>query len=210
MNFSIVTFAVVILFYTNFANASINHPQQKYRVVVMGDSLVAGYGLNVADSLPNQLQEWLVDHKVAVVIEAAGLSGDTSFGLLNRLPDIIKTHYDAAIVIIGGNDLLRAIAPDKTRTNITQIIAILKQQKMKVQLVKFEAHASYGSAYQNGFKRIYEEMEGRGVVLLPFILQYTLGNPSLMQADGIHPNIEGVKKIVAAIGPEVQRSLLER
>lgn len=181
--------------------------KEEYKVVVMGDSLVAGYGLNLEGSLPYKLQQWLRDNKSNVLIEVAGLSGDTSFGLLNRLPFITKSKPDAAIIVIGGNDLLRGISPDKTKKNINEIVASLKQKGIFIMLVECEAPLSYGPAYQQQIKQIYRDMNGKDVILLPFILRYTLGKPQFMQADGIHPNAEGVNEIIKSIGPLVLKNL---
>ncbi|MBL8564050.1 MAG: arylesterase [Gemmobacter sp.] len=184
-------------------------------IVALGDSLTAGYGLAEGEGFVPQLQAWLEANGVAAKVVNAGVSGDTSAGGLSRLDWSLTPETDALIVALGGNDLLRGLDPATTRANLDQILAKAKARGLKVLLIGLPGPANFGPDWKTEFDAIFPDLAARyGTALAPNFLA-GLGGPdpaslqTLMQADQIHPNAEGVKKIVANIGPQVQALLSE-
>ncbi len=182
------------------------------RVMVLGDSLAAGYGLLPADSFTKQLQNWADEEfESPVVIENAGVSGDTTAGGLARLDWALGSDMpDAVIVELGGNDALRGIDPDETRANLDKILSKLAEKDITALLAGMLAPRNMGEDYVTAFEAVYPALaEEHDIVYLPFFLEGVAGQRELNQPDGIHPNPEGVKKVVAHIAPKV-RELVER
>jgi acyl-CoA thioesterase-1 len=186
-------------------------------VVALGDSLTAGYGLAEGEGLVPQLQAWLVAQGEEVEIVNAGVSGDTTAGGLSRLDWSITPETDAMIVTLGGNDLLRGLPPDESRANLDAILKGIASRGLPVLLVPLEAPANFGPEYQADFDAIYPELAAQYGALLGQSFFAPLAGESRdpavmrpwMQADGVHPNREGVAKIVEVLGPEVQKLLAE-
>ena len=184
-------------------------------IVALGDSLTAGYGLAEGEGFVPQLQAWLEAKGAAVKVVNAGVSGDTSAGGLSRLDWSLTPETDALIVTLGGNDLLRGLDPATTRANLDQILAKAKARGLKVLLIGLPGPANFGPDWKTEFDAIFPDLAAKhGVTLAPNFLA-GLGGPDpaalqgLMQADQIHPNANGVKKIVAELGPQVQALLSE-
>lgn len=184
-------------------------------IVALGDSLTAGYGLAEGEGFVPQLQAWLDAQGVAAKVVNAGVSGDTSAGGLSRLDWSLTPETDALIVTLGGNDLLRGLDPAMTRDNLDQILSKAKARGLKVLLVGLPGPANFGPEWMAEFDAIFPDLAAKhGTALAPNFLA-GLGGPDpaalqgLMQADQIHPNAEGVKKIVAVLGPQVQALLAE-
>lgn len=182
-------------------------------IVALGDSLTAGYGLAEGEGFVPQLQAWLATQGSAAKVVNAGVSGDTSAGGLSRLDWSLGDGTDALIVTLGGNDLLRGLDPAMTRSNIDQILTKAKARGLKVLLVGLPGPANFGPEWKAEFDAIFPDLAAKhGIALAPNFLA-GLGGPdpvalqALMQPDQIHPNAEGVKKIVAVIGPQVQALL---
>jgi acyl-CoA thioesterase I len=180
-------------------------------LVAFGDSLVAGYGLPAEDGFSAVLQRRLRDEGLTVRVENAGLSGDTSAGGLSRLDWALASGADLVIVELGANDMLRGIEPAVTRANLDAILARLGDRGFPVLLVGMRAPANLGRDYVDAFDAIYPELAAaHGVAFYPFFLQGVALQSELNQADGIHPNAEGVKVIVEAMLPLVTRVLESR
>ena len=182
------------------------------RVVVFGDSLAAGYGLLPADSFTQRLQEWADDEiETPLKIENAGVSGDTTAGGLARLDWALGSDLpDAVIVELGGNDALRGIAPEETRANLDKILTKLAAKDIAALLAGMLAPRNMGEDYVTAFEAVYPDLaKEHDVIYLPFFLEGVAGQRELNQPDGIHPNPEGVKKVVAHIAPKMQE-LVER
>ncbi len=181
----------------------------KVTILAFGDSLTHGFGLEQDAGFVPQLQAWLRGHGLpgAVVINA-GVSGDTTAGGLARIDWALGADVDAVILELGGNDLLRGLAPGQTQANLDGILARIQARDLPVLLVGLPAPANYGADYKAAFDALYPALaEKYGVALYPSFLQAIApdGMPeaSLMQADATHPNAEGVARIVADIGPKV-------
>lgn len=176
------------------------------RILVIGDSLTAGYGLARDDGFPAQLERALVAQGLAVRIHDGGVSGDTSTGGRARLAWMLGGDQtpDAVIVQLGANDALRGIDPDITFANLSAMLSTLKARGLPVLLAGMRAPPNLGDAYRTRFDAIYPRLARElDVALYPFFLDGVAANPALNQADGIHPNALGVAEIVRRIAPAV-------
>nr|WP_232830894.1 arylesterase [Tropicimonas sp. IMCC34011] len=184
------------------------------RVAALGDSLTQGYGLPAEDGLVPQLEAWLTERGHDVDVLNAGVSGDTTAGGLSRAAFTLEDDPDAMIVALGGNDMLRGIDPDVSRANLDGILSAASEAGVEVLLVGLTAPGNYGPDFAERFDAMYPELaETYGVQFHPdffsaFRAEAEAGNlRTYMQADGIHPNATGVKRIVEAIGPSVEELL---
>ena len=172
------------------------------KVIVLGDSLVAGYGLLKNDGFINQLQNKINSNNIKLNLVNGGVSGETSSGLMNRLEWVLEEKFDGVIVSIGANDALRGINPKLTFQNINNILNYLKKNQIPTMLIGMKAPNNLGKRYVNEFNRIYPNLAKiYKVSFYPFFLKDVVLVPSLNQDDMIHPNKKGVKKIVENIYP---------
>jgi len=183
-------------------------------VLALGDSLTQGYGLPEQDGLVPQMRKWLEDQGVEAELINAGVSGDTTAGGAARVEWSLTPEVDAMIVTLGGNDLLRGIDPAVSRRNLESILKIAQANEVEVLLVGLSAPGNYGAEYKSSFDAIYPELsEAYGAFYAPdFFAGLGGGDPAALQqwfqADGIHPNAEGVARIVEGLGPHL-RALIE-
>jgi acyl-CoA thioesterase-1 len=178
---------------------------QPLKIVALGDSLTAGYGLPAADGVVPRLQAALAANGVAAEIDNAGVSGDTASDGLARLDWSVPERTDAVIVELGANDMLRGIKPEVTRAALDAILSRLAARRVVVLLCGMRAAPNLGADYGQAFERIYPELAGKyGVALYPFFLDGVAGNLNLLQRDGLHPNAAGVGVIVTRILPHVE------
>ena len=186
-----------------FLSLSIAIAYAKYlNVIVLGDSLVAGYGLLKNDGFINQLQNKINSNNIKLNLVNGGVSGETSSGLMNRLEWVLEEKFDGVIVSIGANDALRGINPKLTFQNINNILNYLKKNQIPSMLIGMKAPNNLGKRYVNEFNRIYPNLAKiYKVSFYPFFLKDVVLDPSLNQNDMIHPNKKGVKKIVENIYP---------
>jgi acyl-CoA thioesterase-1 len=176
------------------------------RIIAFGDSLTAGYGLPASASFPAQLQKALETTGRRIVIENAGVSGDTTQAGLDRLDWSIGDGIDGVIVELGANDALRGLDPAQTRSALDQIIVRLKARKIPVMLAGMRAPPNMGADFQQRFDSIFPELaREHGLILYPFFLDGVAGRRELNQKDGIHPTADGIKLIVERILPSVER-----
>jgi len=184
---------------------------EKFTVVAFGDSLTQGYGLAKADGFVPQLQDWLQKNGAPdVKILNAGVSGDTTAGGLARIDWTLGGGpVDAVIVLLGGNDLLRGLAPEQTRANLDAILAAIDARALPVLLAGLPAPANYGPQFQQEFATLFPALAQKYATLFyPDFLAAVAqpdGTPDikLLQDDATHPNPEGVRAIVNDIGPLV-------
>lgn len=184
-------------------------------ILALGDSLTQGYGLLEQDGFVPQLRNWLAEQGHDVRVVNGGVSGDTTAGGLARVEWSLTPEIDAMIVTLGGNDLLRGGAPEEARRNIEGILKVAQARELEVLLIGMEAPGNFGPDYKTAFDALYPELAAQyGTVFMEsFFAGFGLENPSpsdvahLMQADGIHPNPEGVAMIVDAVGPKVEELL---
>jgi len=180
------------------------------RLLVLGDSLTAGYGLPHEDGFQAQLAKALAAQGHDVRIIDAAVSGDTSAGGLARLDWALGDGADAAIVELGANDMLRGLDPGQMETNLAAILDTLAARHIPVLLTGMLALPNLGADYGKAFKAVFDRLGARkGVLYDPFFLEGVAETPSLIQADGLHPNAEGVRKEVARLLPLVDKLLAE-
>jgi len=185
-------------------------------IVALGDSLTAGYGLaDQNDGLVPQLESWLKAKGADVVVQNAGVSGDTTAGGLSRIGWALGPDADALIVTLGGNDLLRGLDPAGSRANLEGILKEVQARGLPVLLVAMAAPTNFGPEYKTAFDAMYADLATQYGALLAedFFagLRAAGADPSdpaslaaYMQPDGIHPNPEGVRLIVEGLGPKVE------
>ena len=175
------------------------------RIVVLGDSLSAGYQLPAADAFPARLEAALKARGLAVTVENAGVSGDTSTGGLERLDWSVGEGTDAVILELGGNDALRGIDPAITRRNLETIIERLQARRIPILLAGMLAPPNMGAAYAAGFNPIFPDLAAKyGLILDPFFLEGVMTVPGMTLPDGMHPNARGVVVMVGRILPKVE------
>jgi len=183
------------------------------RIAALGDSLTQGYGLPEGDGLVPRLEAWLTARGHDVLIINAGVSGDTTAGGLARVDWTLTPEVGALIVNLGGNDILRGLDPGQARRNLEGILQAAKARGIPVLLVGLAAPTNYGAAYKQAFDAIYPDLAAKfGALLFRDYLAPLTATGSrasvlknYMQGDGIHPNAAGVKVIVAALGPVVEK-----
>jgi acyl-CoA thioesterase-1 len=179
-----------------------------HRIVALGDSLTAGYGLPEKDGFVPRLQAALTAAGADAEIANGGVSGDTASDGLARLDWSVPQGTDAVIVELGANDMLRGVKPQITRDALDAILQGLSERHIAVLLVGMRAAPNLGADYDAEFERIYPELAAKyGALLYPFFLDGVAANLKLLQKDGLHPNADGVSIIVKRILPHVQELL---
>jgi acyl-CoA thioesterase I len=179
--------------------------EQPVRIVVLGDSLSAGFGLAGNEALPPKLERALKARGHAVTIENAGVSGDTAAGGLARLDWSVAEGTHAVILELGANDALRGSDPKTTRASLEEIIRKLKERRIAVLLAGMLAPRNLGPDYANAFDAIYPELAAKyDLVLYPFILDGVAGDRALNLPDGLHPTAAGVDIIVSRLLPKAE------
>jgi acyl-CoA thioesterase-1 len=174
------------------------------RIVALGDSLIAGYGLPAEATFTARLARALKDKGIAAEIVNAGVSGDTATGGLARLDWSVPDGTDAVIVSLGGNDMLSGTDPKVTRKALDAIVRRLKERGIAVLLAGMRAAPNLGADYVQAFEAIYPEIaRAHDVIFYPFVLEGVATVRNLNQRDGIHPNEAGVNAIVSGILPRV-------
>ncbi len=189
---------------------SVSASAQTLRILALGDSLTAGYGLAQSEGFAAVLERALRERGHDVRVIDAGVSGDTSAGGRARLDWALAEGAEAAIVELGGNDGLRGLDPRQTEENLAAILDALAARRIPVLLSGMYAPPNLGADYQRDFRAAFDRMGARpGVIYDPFFLDGVAGDPALNQPDRIHPNPEGVRRIVARLLPMVERLIGE-
>ena len=185
-----------ILYILVFLISPLSTQAQDFKIILFGDSLMAGYGLDSSNHLDRLLKEDLLKLNFQTTIINASVSGDTSSGGLNRLNWSLQDDYDLFILGLGANDMLRGINPKVTKNNLINIIKSVLDKNIPILLTGMQAPSSYGKAYQKSFNEIYSNLaEQFEISYYPFLLEGVALNPELNQSDGKHPNIKGIKII---------------
>ncbi len=179
------------------------------RILAFGDSLTQGYGLIADEGFVPQLDAWLDENGAEATVVNGGVSGDTTAGGAARVDWSLTPDIDAMIVTLGGNDMLRGLDPAEARKNLAAILDSAAAQDLPVLLVGMTAPGNFGPDYKASFDAIYPDLADTYNTLYfrDFFAGLGAGDPASLQPyfqpDGIHPNAEGVEKIVAALGPKV-------
>ena len=179
------------------------------RLMMLGDSITAGYGLARGEALPARLEAALRAKGRAVRVIDAGVSGDTTAGGRARLDWALAENPHAVIVALGGNDGLRALEPRSSRANLAAILDALAAKRLPTMLTGMLAPPNLGADYGREFAASFSDLarERPGVVFYPFLLEGVAGDLSLNQPDGIHPNPAGVEEVVRRMLPYVESLL---
>jgi len=190
-------------------NAPTKDVNKTLTIVALGDSLTEGLGVKEQDNYPSVLQQYLPNH---INVINAGLSGETSSGLINRLNWVLKQKPDLTILNIGANDAIRGLPIKLTTNNIDKIISQIKQADSDVILAGMQIYDNLGKKYVQQFSNMYQQLANKhDIPLIPFFLQNVAGIPDLNQNDMIHPNAKGYQIIVKDnILPAVQDYLANK
>jgi acyl-CoA thioesterase-1 len=185
-------------------------PPARPKVVALGDSLTAGYGLVESQSYPALLQQKIDADGYEFEVVNAGVSGDTSAGGLRRLDWALEGDVRVVIVALGANDGLRGLSVAELKGNLTEIIRRARARNAVVILAGMEAPPNYGQEYATAFRQAYRDVaQQERVLFIPFLLDRVAGQSALNQSDGIHPNAQGTA-IVAETVWTVLRPLLDQ
>jgi acyl-CoA thioesterase I len=195
------SFVVIVAIFWSFSTAQ---AVETLKIVALGDSLTAGYGLPPGQAFPVQLEKALLDKGYQVQVENAGVSGDTSTGGLQRLDWAIGNDVDIVLVELGANDALRGIKPSVTRENLDKIITNLKKREIPIFFTGMKAPPNMGKRYQDEFDGIFPDLAQKyDLAFYPFFLEGVAADLKLNQDDTIHPNREGVAVIVGNMLPSL-------
>jgi acyl-CoA thioesterase-1 len=180
-------------------------------ILAFGDSLTAGYGLPSSESFAAQLERALCDDGAEVRVHNAGVSGNTSWDGVVRLPRVLSTlkaKPDLTILALGANDMLRLVDPARTRANLEAMLDELTRLEFPVLLAGMKTPIFFDAGYREAFESIFPDLAARyGVPLYPFFLEGIVMNPALNLPDHLHPNARGVAVMVRGILPLVKQAL---
>jgi len=181
------------------------------RIVGFGDSLMAGYQLAPGESFPEKLETALKARGHDVLIANAGVSGDTTSGGLSRLDWSVPDGTDLVILELGANDMLRGIRPDVTEKNLVAMIERLNARGIGIVLAGMVAAPNLGAGYARTFDPIYPRLaETYDLPFYPFFLDGVAAERGLLLEDGMHPNAEGVDRMVEGFLPVIEEVLAAR
>ena len=178
-------------------------PEEK-TILVLGDSITAGYGLDPSQAYPALLQKKIAQLGLDYDVVNAGVSGETSAGGLRRISWLLRRPMDVLIVALGGNDGLRGVAPSETKRNLSRIIERAREEnpELKIILAGMQMPQNMGEEYTTAFKNLYPEIaEEKNVALVPFLLEGVGANPDMNQPDMIHPNEQGQAQVAENVWP---------
>ncbi len=169
-------------------------------IVAFGDSLTAGFNVEPGESYPDYLQQLLDARGYQYRVVNAGIGGDTTGSGLDRVDSIIAMKPAIVILELGGNDGLRGLPLERTRTNLEAILDRLEASGAVTVLAGMTLPRNYGPEYIAGFERIYRDLaQRRRLPFIAFLLEGVAGRPGLMQGDGIHPTAEGNRRVAEIV-----------
>ncbi len=201
------------------ANSSQRHAQynnqqtaEHYKVLVLGDSISAAYGMSLEQGWVAQLAARLTEISSHYTVVNASISGETTAGGLRRLPALLTKHQPQLLIVeLGGNDGLRGYSTTKLRENLTQIAQLAGDADAKVLIMPMEIPPNYGTRYAQSFRNSFAEAAtATGATLTPFLLDNVALEPGLMQADGIHPTAAAQPRILDNVWPHIRNALNKR
>ncbi len=183
------------------------------KILFLGDSLTAGYGLDVSQSYPSVIQNYINEMDLSYEVINAGVSGDTTAGGLRRLEWLLRQEVSVLVVALGANDGLRGFDTTVTKSNLEKIIdkARSHNEDMVILLAGMYAPPNMGEEYGKSYDGIFKEVaHSKNVFFLPFLLEGVAGEASYNLSDGIHPNEEGYKKVARTVWDHLKTLLVER
>jgi len=191
---------LVVLICGLLATSSLSSAETERRtIVILGDSIAAGSGVDLAEAFPSLLQKRVEQKQLPFEVVNAGVSGDTTAGGVRRMPWLLKRQIDVLVIELGGNDGLRGIAPEETHANLERIIGLTREKypDVRIVLAGMQMPQNMGADYNRKFRAVFTTLaKEKKTDLIPFLLEGVGGKPQLNQPDRIHPNPEG-HRIVA-------------
>ena len=199
-----ISLLVCLLF--PFYSHSDQQEVQEHKLLILGDSLSAAYGLTQQQGWVYLLQNaWVSENKPIIVINGA-ISGDTTDGGLSRLPRLLDLHKPTHLLIeLGGNDALQGHNPKKIKANIEQMVQLAQKNNVEVMLQEMQIPTNYGKRYTKMFMQVFTDIAAENnIPLIPFFLENIALNKDLMQNDGIHPTAEAQPMITELLKPQLE------
>ena len=164
------------------------------KIVIIGDSLTEGYGVEKSEAFPAKLQKIIKDKGHPYEVINGGVSGSTTSSGMSRLKWFLKAKPDLIILALGANDGLRGIKVEKSKKNLEEFILKCKKEEIPVVLAGMQIPPNYGKEYTEAFKKMYRDLvEKYDLAEIPFLIEGVAGNPELNIEDGIHPNDEDIR-----------------
>ncbi len=192
----------------SFTPPASRQPVQTLTIVALGDSLTEGYGLKEYQAYPALLETKLQKEGFSCSVINAGISGETSSGLLSRINRILSLKPDIVILCTGANDGLGGINHRLISNNISKMVQTFKEHQATVILAGMKMLVNYGPSYTEPYNRLYAEIaDQEQLIFMPFFLEGVAGKPELNLADGIHPNAKGYQIIAASVYPYVLKAM---
>ena len=200
----VIFYYLIIFSFTNIIIA------EEETLLILGDSISAGYGINQKDNWVSMLQSKFKNDGTSIKLINSSVSGDTTSGGLQRLKrDLQKFDPDYVLIELGGNDALRGYPIKRIKDNLQTMIALIKNNNSKALLMQIRIPPNYGQKYTLAFERIYLELAStEEIYFLPFMLENVGLNPDLMQPDGIHPNAKAQPMIAKDMKKNLDNLLL--
>lgn len=192
---------LLILLAASLINTTATADPGRHRILVVGDSISAGFGIPVQQGWVVLLQEQLQQLVPGVLIHNASISGDTTQGGVARLPALLQTQQPELLIIeLGGNDALRGTPLPLIEKNLAAMISMAEHEGIMVMLLGMKIPPNYGQKYADGFAAIYAKLASEQETLyLPFLLEGIATDPELMQSDGIHPTAAAQPAMAKAV-----------
>ncbi|TEW43161.1 multifunctional acyl-CoA thioesterase I/protease I/lysophospholipase L1 [Psychromonas algicola] len=189
----------------------ISFTAQSNTLLIIGDSLSAGYNMPVEESWPVFLPKKLQQQGLEITVVNASISGDTSGNALARLPGLLSKHQpDYVLLELGANDGLRGFSPNIVTNNLSVMIDNIKSQNAQPILMQIQVPTNYGKRYSNAFADIYPALsKEKDIPLMPFYLEQVIVKPEWMQSDGLHPNAKAQQWIAEFIAKELKKILTD-
>ncbi|MCG9640213.1 MULTISPECIES: arylesterase [Vibrio] len=207
-----MTRLISFLFFILFSTASLaqgSASAQDSKLLVLGDSLSAGYNMDIKQSWPSLLPDALAKHDKAVTVVNGSISGDTTGNGLARLPQLLEEHApDTVLIELGANDGLRGFPPKLMSANLDQIIEQIKAAGAKPIMMQIKIPPNYGKRYNQQFEYVFAALaDQQNVPLLPFFLEHIILKPEWMMNDGLHPKPEAQPWIAEFVAEELYQYL---
>ncbi|WP_319552569.1 arylesterase [Vibrio sp.] len=179
------------------------------KLLVLGDSLSAGYNMPIEKSWPSLLPDVLLEHGQTVTVINGSISGDTTGNGLARLPQLLEQHSPSIVLIeLGANDGLRGFPPKLITSNLSKMITMIKDFGAEVIMMQIRVPPNYGKRYSDMFYDIYPKLaEHQQVQLMPFFLEHLVTKPDWMMNDGLHPKPEAQPWIADFVAQELIKHL---
>lgn len=176
------------------------------RILVLGDSISAAYGMELEQGWVHLLQQRLRDQGYPHRVVNASISGETTAGGVARLPQLLQDHIPSVVILeLGGNDGLRGLGLQQSRDNLARMIELSRRQDTRVVLLGMRLPPNYGPVYTEAFERIYSQLSaGSGVAGVPFLLEGVALEPGMMQHDRIHPTTRAQPRLLDNVWPALE------